>query len=242
MVVLIPSRRVDGTLVFKTCIYGPSESGRKTVIECLYEKGELALGKLNETKDEKGSMLSFELNLGKIPNLIFQVYTLDVSDESNARMALKGADSILFIWDSLIDKWGNNISSFKTLLRFYGDKLIQGNDPPDVPIVVLANKRDLEDIVEISKIRKVLDTAHLDHTLIYETIAVAGVNIKRAFVYTARQAVLNHYKKLVIDNYKCPFCYSSISRDQAQRFKHGEIIRCKYCDVEFDEELTSLKL
>ena len=54
----------------------------------------------------------------------------------------------------------------------------------------------LEDIVDISKIRQVLDTAKLNHTLIYETIAITGVNVKRAFVYAARQSVLNHYKKL----------------------------------------------
>jgi hypothetical protein len=61
---------------------------------------------------------------------------------------------------------------------------------------VLANKRDLEDIVDVSKIRQVLDTAKLGDTLIYETIAITGVNVKRGFVYEARQAVLNHYKKL----------------------------------------------
>ncbi|MFX1313369.1 MAG: hypothetical protein ACFFHD_12255, partial [Promethearchaeota archaeon] len=59
-----------------------------------------------------------------------------------------------------------------------------------------ANKRDLQDIVEISKIRQALDTAKMNHTLIYETIAIQGINVKRAFVYAARQAVLNHYKKL----------------------------------------------
>jgi len=91
-----------------------------------------------------------------------------------------------------------NIWSLKELLRFYGDKLIPPGpaDPPEVPLVVLANKRDLEDIVEVPKIRQVLDTAKLQHTLIYETIAITGINVKRAFVYAARQAVLNHYKKL----------------------------------------------
>jgi hypothetical protein len=70
-------------------------------------------------------------------------------------------------------------------------------DPtPEVPLVVLANKRDLDDIVEIAKIRTVLDTAKLNSVLIYETIAITGINVKRAFVYAARQAVLNHYKKL----------------------------------------------
>jgi signal recognition particle receptor subunit beta len=83
-------------------------------------------------------------------------------------------------------------------LKFYGSKLIPTSiaDPPEVPLVMLANKRDLEDIVELSKIRQVLDTAKLSHCLVYETIAITGVNVKRAFVYGARQAVLNHYKKL----------------------------------------------
>ncbi len=83
-------------------------------------------------------------------------------------------------------------------MKFYGDRLIPTApaEPPAVPLVVLANKRDLEDIIEVSKIRQVFDTAKLNHTLIYETIAITGVNVKRAFVYAARQAVLNHYKKL----------------------------------------------
>ncbi|MGB5911504.1 MAG: hypothetical protein WBH31_09945 [Promethearchaeia archaeon] len=41
-----------------------------------------------------------------------------------------------------------------------------------------------------------MDTAKLNHCLVYETIAIQGVNVKRAFVYASRQAVLNHYKKL----------------------------------------------
>ncbi len=85
------------------------------------------------------------------------------------------------------------------MLKFYGGKLIplSAADPtPEVPLVVLANKRDLDDIVDISKIRNALDVGKLNHTLIYETIAITGINVKRAFVYAARQAVLNHYKKL----------------------------------------------
>ncbi|MBA7690872.1 hypothetical protein ES703_99404 [subsurface metagenome] len=93
--------------------------------------------------------------------------------------------------DSLLDQWEKNIESLKELLRFYGDKLLR-----QISTVVLASKRDQEDIVEISKIRQVLDTAKLNHVLIYETIVDQGINIKRAFVYSCRQAVLNHYRKL----------------------------------------------
>ena len=134
--VLIPTKRVDGTLVFKTCVYGPSESGRKTVIEWL------ASGKLNETKDEKGSMLFFDHISESISNIIFQVYTLDVSDESNTRTVLKDADAVIFTWDSLIDQWSENIWSLKELLRFYGDKLIppEAFAPPEGPPLYLLTK------------------------------------------------------------------------------------------------------
>jgi hypothetical protein len=124
------------------------------------------------------------------------------------------------------------MSSLKTLLRFYGDKLIPGDDLPDVTIVVLANKRDLEDIVEISKIRKALDTAHLDHTLIYETIAIKGINVVRAFVYAARQIVLNHYRKLVIDNYKL----------EKQRLKLEKINKIKKLVLELGIKFTRLEI
>ncbi|MFW9825146.1 MAG: hypothetical protein ACFFE4_19550 [Candidatus Thorarchaeota archaeon] len=189
----MPSRRKDGTLAFKVCIYGPPESGRKTVLKWIFKYEEL-----NEIKDEKFYDYNLKDRDGKDLNVIVQVYTLDLSDESSARKIMKGTDAVIFTWDSLIDQWGNNISSLKELLRFYGDKLIPAKeiDTPDIPMVVLANKRDMEDIIEISMIRKALDTAHLNHSLIYESIANHGINVKRAFVYVSRQAVLNHYKKL----------------------------------------------
>ena len=132
----------------------------------------------------------------KLPNVIFLIYTA-VGDQKNQSI-MDGTDAVIFIWDSLIDKWKENIMLLKELLRFYGDRLIPTGpqEPPGVPLVFLADNIDLEDIIEISKIRQVLDTAKLNHCLIYETIATNGVNVKRAFLYAARQMVLNHYKKL----------------------------------------------
>jgi hypothetical protein len=59
-----------------------------------------------------------------------------------------------------------------------------------------ANKRDLPNVTPVEKIKEVLTKAGLGNTLIYETIAITGVNVKRAFVYGAREAVLKHYLKL----------------------------------------------
>ncbi|GAH73847.1 unnamed protein product [marine sediment metagenome] len=196
----MPSRRGDGTLVFKICFYGPSLGGKTTALEWVYHREGLASGDMQQIQDPTGRTLFFDRVVARVSNVVFQVYTVagQRRHKFQRQTVLKGTDAVIFTFDSLIDQWSENIWSLKELLKFYGDKLIPPAlfDPPEVPMVVLANKRDLEDIVDISKIRQVLDTAKMDHTLIYETIAITGVNVKRAFVYAARQAVLNHYKKL----------------------------------------------
>lgn len=155
---------------------------------------------MQQIQDPTGRTLFFDRVVARVSNVVFQVYTVagQRRHKFQRQTVLKGTDAVIFTWDSLIDQWTENIWSLKELLRFYGDKLIppEAFAPPEVPLVVLANKRDLLDIVEIAKIRQALDTAKMNHTLIYETIAIQGVNVKRAFVYAARQAVLNHYKRL----------------------------------------------
>jgi hypothetical protein len=196
----LPSRRGDGTLVFKICFYGPSLGGKTTALDWVYRKEGLASGDMQQIQDPTGRTLFFDRVVARVSNVVFQVYTVagQRRHKFQRQTVLKGTDALIFTFDSLIDQWEENLWSLKELLRFYGDKLIPAAafDPPEVPLVLLANKRDLEDIVEVSKIRKVLDVAKLNHCLIYETIAIQGINIKRAFVYAARQAVLNHYKKL----------------------------------------------
>lgn len=196
----LPSRRGDGTLVFKICFYGASLGGKTTALDWVYKKEGLATGDMQQIQDPTGRTLFFDRVVARVSNVVFQVYTVagQRRHKFQRQTVLKGTDAVIFTWDSLIDQWSENIWSLKELLRFYGDKLIPAEAfaPPEVPLVVLANKRDLQDIVEIAKIRQALDTANMNHTLIYETIAIQGVNVKRAFVYAARQAVLNHYKRL----------------------------------------------
>ncbi len=196
----MPSRRGDGTLVFKICFYGPSLGGKTTALDWVYRREGLASGDMQQIQDPTGRTLFFDRVVARVSNVVFQVYTVagQRRHKFQRQTVLKGTDAVIFTFDSLIDQWEENLWSLKELLRFYGDKLIPPKpfDPPEVPLVMLANKRDLEDIVEISKIRKVLDVAKMNHCLIYETIAIQGINVKRAFVYAARQAVLNHYKKL----------------------------------------------
>lgn len=175
----MPRRSEDGRLIFKIILYGPSLAGKTTIHNFISEHPQFT---------------------SRVSSVGFPLYHVSGQrrHKFQRQTVLKECDAIIFVWDSFIDQWGENIWSLKELLRFCGDKLIPQIplNLPEIPIVFLANKRDLEDIVEISKIRHVLNTARLDHSLIYETIGTEGINIYRAYIYVARQAVLNHYIKL----------------------------------------------
>ena len=184
----MPTRKEDGSLVFKVMFYGPMSSGKRTMMQFLYQK-----------EGQKDLQLPYFIT-SSVSNVYFQVTT--VADQRRNKYqrqeALKGTDAILFVWDSQVDMWEENIWYLRELLQTYGEKLIPtaSMDIPEVPLVLLANKRDMDNIVDIYNIRTVLDTVQLVYTLIYETIGINGINVRRAFIYAARQAVLNHYKKI----------------------------------------------
>jgi signal recognition particle receptor subunit beta len=102
------------------------------------------------------------------------------------------------VWDSSPDQWEENMWSIKELLQQYGPKIQSpdgGKTPGEIPFVMMANKRDVDNPTSLDKIREVLDSAKLGGSILYETIAITGVNVKRPFVEACRQAVFRHYMR-----------------------------------------------
>ncbi len=195
----MPSRRSDNTLVFKIVFWGPSMGGKTTALEWIYKKEGLASGKLQSIEDPTGRTLFFDRVVARVSNVVFQTYTVagQRRHKYQRKTVLKGSDALIFVWDSTADQWEENLYSLKELVQFYGSKIIPGPDgKAEVPLVLMANKRDVENPTPIDKIREVLNAAKLNNVLIYETIAITGVNVKRAFVFAAREAVLRHYMRL----------------------------------------------
>lgn len=195
----MPSRRADNSLVFKIVFWGPSMGGKTAALEWIYNKEGLASGKLQSITDPTGRTLFFDRVVARVSNVVFQCYTVagQRRHKYQRKTVLKGSDAIVFVWDSSPDQWEENLYSLKELLQFYGQKVVPdaaGNS--EIPLVVCANKRDVPNPTPIEKIREVLNAAKLTNVLIYETIAITGVNIKRAFVFAAREAVLKHYMRL----------------------------------------------
>jgi len=195
----MPSRRADNSLVFKLVFWGPSMGGKTTGLEWIYNKEGLASGKLQSITDPTGRTLFFDRVVARVSNVVFQCYTVagQRRHKYQRKTVLKGSDAVLFFWDSSPDQWEENLYSLKELMQFYGPKILPGADGnAEIPLVVCANKRDVPNPTPIDKIREVLNAAKLNNVLIYETIAITGVNVKRAFVFAAREAVLKHYMRL----------------------------------------------
>ncbi len=195
----MPSRRGDNSLVFKIVFYGPTMGGKTTALEWIYKKEGLASGKLQSIADPTGRTLFFDRVVARVSNVVFQCFTVagQRRHKYQRKTVIKGADAIIFVWDSSPDTWEENLWSFKELMQFYGPKMLPDeNGQTEIPLVMCANKRDLPNITTVEKVKEVLTKAGLGNTLVYETIAITGVNVKRAFVYGAREAVLKHYLKL----------------------------------------------
>ena len=134
--------------------------------------------------------------VSRVADVIFQCNSVPGAQQHTIqrKTILQGVDGIIFVWDSQNTKWKDNLWSFEELLRLYGSKIIPDDTGlSEVPFVMVANKRDLQKISPVDKIKEVLMATGLGNTLIYETIATKGINIKKAFVYCAREITLNYY-------------------------------------------------
>jgi signal recognition particle receptor subunit beta len=156
---------------------------------------------LQSISDPTGRTLFFDRLVAKVSNVVFQVYTVAGHQRHvfQRQTVLKGTDALVFFWDSNPLTWNENITSMKELMQMYGAKILphdRRKTPPEVPLVLCANNRDLPVVTPIQDIKIFLKVAGLANTVIFETVAVTGTNVKRAFVFATRECVLRHYQKL----------------------------------------------
>ncbi len=178
----------QGRIHFKIVFYGPSMSGKTSTLEWLYGRLEgLDKGDFRQIKDPTGRTLFFDFLPLQAPNsaVVFDVYTTAGQDRhrKTRSVVLNGVDGILFVVDSSSSQLQANIDSFKELKEELGDKL--GNQ---VPLVVTLNKRDVPDALPREELLQKI--AIPEGIPVYETVAIQGAGIKRAFQTLARQVLL----------------------------------------------------
>jgi signal recognition particle receptor subunit beta len=182
----------------KIVYYGPGLSGKTTNL--LWVHGQIAPDKRSEMVSmatQTDRTLFFDmlpLDLGDVNGwrLRLSLYTVPGQVEYNAsrKLILSGADAIVFVADSDIERTLENIESMQNL-----ESNLEANNLslPDIPFVIQYNKRDLAHILSLEKLDS--DLNHLKVPT-FESVANQGVGVFNTLRATSK-LVLANISKLV---------------------------------------------
>ncbi|KPJ71056.1 gliding-motility protein MglA [candidate division TA06 bacterium DG_78] len=170
------SREINSKIVF----YGPGLGGKTTNIKYVYTKLQPTLkGRLISLATELDRTLFFDflpVDIGTIRGFKtrFHLYTVpgQVFYNASRKLILKGVDGIVFVADSQIERFDENIESLDNMkdnLRSYNLDLNK------IPLVLQYNKRDLPNITSIEELQKVLNPEN--KYAYFEAIATQGVGV-----------------------------------------------------------------
>lgn len=203
------SKKSDGCVYFKLTYWGPSQGGKTTSVDALYSLLREKQSYITPVSDfqkiamHNQSTLFFDRGVFKSGGRVFfQVYTVAGQKRFVAlrKVVFTGTDGVIFVADSEKSQWEENVEALEELVALTersGKKLIE-----DYPLIVMLNKRDLPTKIERNQIYDLLKQYELLYPpthefslwnpLIYETVAIRGVKVVRAFAECARRIVLYH--------------------------------------------------
>ncbi len=170
------SREINSKIVY----YGPGLGGKTTNIKYVYTKLNPSIkGRLISLATELDRTLFFDflpVDLGTIRGFKtrFHLYTVpgQVFYNASRKLILKGVDGIVFVADSQIERFDENIESFENMednLRTYN------LDMNRIPLVIQYNKRDLPNITSVEELQKVLNPEN--KYPYFESVATQGIGV-----------------------------------------------------------------
>jgi len=199
----------SGRKVFVKILYwGPHKGGKTTIVETLHRLTKendidiIPTGDMQKIEKYNGATLYFDKatfqSLVEI-SVYYDLYTVpgSVRFKPIRKKIFRDIDGIIFVFNSEKSQWENNIKSLKELKELATDTLIN-----KIPLVVMLNKKDLQDSVSMSEVEQLLKDEGLmyeeEHPLyiwnpiIFETIGTYKnqKNVFRAFKECARRAGL----------------------------------------------------
>jgi hypothetical protein len=170
------SREINSKIVY----YGPGLGGKTTNIKYIYSKLNPEIkGRLISLATELERTLFFDflpVDLGTIRGFKtrFHLYTVpgQVFYNASRKLILKGVDGIIFVADSQIERYDENIESLQNMednLQVYNLSLSR------IPLVVQYNKRDLPNITSVDELQKVLNIGN--KYPYFESVAIQGIGV-----------------------------------------------------------------
>lgn len=187
------AREINCKLVY----YGPGLCGKTTNLQHIYKKVDPGTkGKLISLATETERTLFFDflpLELGTIRGFKtrFHLYTVpgQIFYEASRKLILKGADGVVFVADSQLERMEANIQSLADMAQHLID---QGLDPEKIPLVMQYNKRDLQSAVPVDELQKALNPRNLPA---FEAVAPEGRGVFETLKAIAKLVLQDLQKK-----------------------------------------------
>ncbi len=186
-------------LNLKVVYYGPAMSGKTTNLEQIYRRMDPRrrsdLVSLKTSEDRTLFFDFLQLELGKIAGLMpkIQLYTVpgQVYYEATRKLVLNGADGVVFVADSQLNRLKDNAESWvslKTHLRAYNLTLAA------MPLVVQLNKRDLPAAIPLTVLQRQLD---LNGQAVIPATATDGAGVLDTLKAIVNRVVASVEKEMV---------------------------------------------
>ncbi len=181
-------------LVFKIVYFGPGMSGKTTNLLFIHKKifdkykGDMII---LDTEEERTLFFDFfPVSLGSVQGFALKIhlYTIpgQIYYEASRRIILEGADGVVFVADSKVDRLDDNIDMYKRMIENLDSF---GVDLNTFPIVLQYNKRDFDEIIPLGKIEEILDLP--EDLLVTESVATSGAGVMKTLQIISKEVIRN---------------------------------------------------
>ena len=173
----------ERTIKVKLVYYGPPVGGKTTNLQILHRCADARRrGELISINSAQDRTILFDLLPLKTPgfrgfDLRLQILAVpgQAMYSATRRLVLKGADSLVFVANSALDRWEENIQSFREMTQ---NLLSHHLDPTAMPLVFQYNKRDLPQVLEIEALDRALNGRRAE---VIPAVAVRGEGVLETF-------------------------------------------------------------
>ena len=183
----------DRLIKVKLVYYGPPVGGKTTNLHILHRAADVhRRGEMVSINSAQDRTILFDLLPLKTPGyrgfeLRLQVLAVpgQAMYATTRRLVLKGADSLVFVANSALDRWDENIQSYREMTQ---NLLSHHLDPDAMPLVFQYNKRDLPQVLEAGALDRALNARHAETI---PAVAIRGEGVLETFTSILAQTVQN---------------------------------------------------
>ncbi len=177
----------------KIVYYGPAVGGKTTCLQAIHRATDperrTKLYSLNTASDRTLFFDLMSLKLGRIRGyeLLIQLYTVpgQVQYQATRKAVLAGADGVVFVADSQVDRARDNVESLRDLVA---NLRSHGMDPETIPLVYHYNKQDLDPLIQIEDLETMLNPRKRPA---FPTVATRGNGVLEGFAEICQMTVMS---------------------------------------------------